>query len=66
MLTKTVACQTQTVYILLAFSLIIIALLITVSIYCYLLKYLAKQKIFITLSHHKLQIKRSFILTNVL
>ena len=31
-------------YILLAFLLIIIALLIAVSIYCYLVKYQAKQK----------------------
>ena len=31
-------------YILLAFSLITIALLIAVSIYCYLIKYQAKQK----------------------
>ena len=34
----------QNFYILLAFLLIAIALLIAVSIYCYLIKYRAKQK----------------------
>ena len=34
----------QKFYILLAFLLITIALLISVSIYCYLIKYRAKQK----------------------
>ena len=34
----------KNLYILLAFLLIIIALLIAVSIYCYLIKYRAKQK----------------------
>ena len=34
----------QNFYILLAFLLITIALLLTVSIYCHLIKYLAKQK----------------------
>ena len=38
------ACKTQNFYILLAFLLITIALLIAVSIYCYLIKYQAKQK----------------------
>ena len=37
-------CKTQNLYILLAFLLITIALLIAVSIYCYLIKYQAKQK----------------------
>ena len=41
--------KTQNFYILLAFLLITIALLITVSIYCYLIKYQAKQKAFTTL-----------------
>ena len=36
---KKVTCKTQNFYILLAFLLITIALLITVSIYCYLIKY---------------------------
>ena len=35
---------TQNFYILLAFTLITIALLIAFSIYCYLIKYRAKQK----------------------
>ena len=37
-------CKTQKSYILLVFLLIIIALLITVSIYCYLIKYQAMRK----------------------
>ena len=36
--------ETKSFYILLAFILIIIALLIVVIIYCYLIKYKAKQK----------------------
>ena len=36
-------CKTQNFYILLAFSLITVALLIDVSIYCYLIKYRGKQ-----------------------
>ena len=39
-------CKTQNFYILLAFLLITIALLIAVSIYCYLVKYRSKQKKF--------------------
>ena len=41
---KNIPCRTQNFYILLAFLLITIALLIAVSIYCYLIKYRAKQK----------------------
>ena len=41
---KKVAFKTPNVYILLAFLFITISLLITVSIYCYLIKYWAKQK----------------------
>ena len=41
---KKAFCKTQYFYILLAFLLIVIALFIAVSIYCYLLKYQAKQK----------------------
>ena len=41
---KKVTCKMQNFYILLAFLLIIIALLIAISIYCYLRKYRAKQK----------------------
>ena len=41
---KNITCKTQSFYILLTFLLITIKLLITVSIYCYLIKYQAKQK----------------------
>ena len=41
---KKVACKTQNFYIFLAFLLITIALLLGVSIYCYLIKYRAKPK----------------------
>ena len=37
-------CESQNFYILLALLLITIALLIAVSIYCYLIKYRAKQR----------------------
>ena len=46
-------CKMQNFFSLLVFLLITIALLIAVSIYCYLTKYRAKQKIFITISRHK-------------
>ena len=41
---KNITCKAQNFYILLVFLLNIIALLITVSVYCYLIKYQAKQK----------------------
>ena len=41
---KEAACKTQNFYIFLEFLLIPIALLIAVSIYCYLIKFRAKQK----------------------
>ena len=41
---KKATCKTQNFYILLAVLLIIIAFLIAVSIYCYLIKYLTRQK----------------------
>ena len=37
-------CKARNFYILLAFLLITIAFLTSISIYCYLIKYLAKQK----------------------
>ena len=43
-LIKKATCKTQNFYILLAFVLITIALLIAVSIYCYLIKYWEKRK----------------------
>ena len=53
------ACKTQNVYILLVFLLITIALLIAVSIYCYLIKYRAKQKHL--LSFHDTKLKQVYI-----
>ena len=41
---KKATCKIQNFYILVVFLLITIALLIAVSIYCYLIKYQAKQK----------------------
>ena len=41
---KKATCKMQKFFILLAFLLITIALLIAVSTYCYLIKYRAKQK----------------------
>ena len=41
---KKAPCKTQNFYISLAFLLIILSLLIAVRIYCYLIKYRAKQK----------------------
>ena len=41
---KNTACKMQNFYTLLGFLLITITLLIAVSIYCYLIKYRAKQK----------------------
>ena len=44
----------QNFYLLLAFLLITIALLISVSIYCYLIKYRAKQKHLLPFNNTKL------------
>ena len=41
---KKATCKMQSLYILLAFLLIAIALLIALSIYCYFVKYQAKKK----------------------
>ena len=41
---KKVTCKTQNFHVLLAFLSITISVLIAVSIYCYLIKYRAKQK----------------------
>ena len=41
---KKATCKTQNFYVLLAFLLITIALLIAISIYCYLIRNRAKQK----------------------
>ena len=45
---KKAGCKTQNLYILLAFLLITIALLIAVSVYCYLIKYRRKQNHLLT------------------
>ena len=49
---KSAMCKTKNFYILLAFLLITVALLIAVSIYCYLIKYEVK-KTFISSLRHK-------------
>ena len=41
---KNIICETKSFYILLAFSIITTTLLIAVCIYCYFMKYKAKQK----------------------
>ena len=45
--------KTQNFYILLALLLITTALMIAVNIYCYQIKYKAKQKTFIIILRHK-------------
>ena len=45
---KNITCKTQNFYILFPFLLITITLLIAASIYCYLMKYQAKQKQLLT------------------
>ena len=56
---KKVTCKTQSFYILLAFLLITIALLIAVSIYCHLIKYRTKQKHL--LPFHDTKLKQVYI-----
>ena len=50
---KNLDCQTHIFFILIAFLFIRIALLISVSIYCYKDKRSSKTKIFISISGHK-------------
>ena len=52
---KNITCKTQTFYILLTFSLITITSLIAVSIYCYLIKYQAKQEYLLPFRDTKLK-----------
>ena len=52
---KKVTCKTQNIYVLLAFLLITIALLIAVCIYCYLIKYRAKQNYLLQFQDTKLK-----------
>ena len=51
-------CKTQNVYILLAFLLITILLLMAVSIYCYLIKHKSKQKHLLPLHTTKNELKQ--------
>ena len=54
---KKAMCKTQNFYIFLAFLLITIALLIAISICCYLIKYRTKQKhlVLFHVTYHKLK-----------
>ena len=57
---KNITCKTQNSYLLLAFLLITIALLIAVSIYYYLIKYLAKQNYLLPFHFTNNDIKQVF------
>ena len=52
---KKVTCKRQDFYILLAILLITITLLLAVSVYCYLIKYQAKQKYLLPFHDTKLK-----------
>ena len=52
---KKATCKIQNFYVLLAFSLITITLLIAVSIYCYLIKSWSKQKHLLPFHNTKLE-----------
>ena len=52
---KNIICRAQNLYILVFVSLIITTLLIAVSIYCYLIKYQAKQKDLLPFHNTKLK-----------
>ena len=51
---KNIACKRQNFYILLAFWLITVVILTAVSIYCYLIKYWAKNLLPLNNTNHKL------------
>ena len=57
---KNITCKTQNSYLLLSFLLITIALLIAVSIYYYLIKYLAKQNYLLPFHFTNNDIKQVF------
>ena len=59
--TKTIPTKSTSTnfYILLAFLLSTISLLIAVSIYCYLIKYKNKTKLFITISLHVIKMENN-------
>ena len=56
----------QNFYILLAFLLITIALLIAISFYCYLIKYRAKKETLLPFCDANNESRKSFMLKNVL
>ena len=58
---KNITCKIQNFYILLAFLLITIALLIVVSIYCYLIKYQAKEKHLLPFHNTNNKLKHAYI-----
>ena len=62
---KKAICKTKNFFILLAFLLIMIALLIAISIYCYLINY-KKTKTYIAILHYKLQIKKVLYWWNII
>ena len=55
---KKVTCKMRNLYILLAFLLVTSTLLIAVSIYCYLIKYQAKQKHLLPFQYKNNEIKQ--------
>ena len=59
---KNITCKTQSFYILLSFLLITITLLIAVSIYCYLIKYQAKN---LLPFHHTENILNKFCIDSI-
>ena len=63
---KEAICKMQNFYILLAFSLITIALLIAISFYCYLIKYRAKKETLLPCCDANNESGKSFMLKNVL
>ena len=54
-------CKTQNFYILLAFLLITVKLLLAASIYCYLIKYLAKEKYLLPFHVANNELKRNYV-----
>ena len=54
-------CKTQNFYILLAFLLITVELMLAASIYCYLLKYLTKEKYLLPFHVANNELKRNYV-----
>ena len=59
---KNAICKSKFFYILLAFLLITVALWVAVSIYCYLLKYGAKQKHVLRVHDTNNELNQAFLL----